>query len=109
MSRMRLADSAKRLVGHRFSAPEKGKLRAMYRWRRAPRSGYLRGASGPRGSPGEPPMIEIFKGAIERGASDIHIKAGDNIRARIHGKLSPVTQQKLTNDQVRALAMKLMP
>jgi twitching motility protein PilT len=54
-------------------------------------------------------MVEIFKGAIERGASDIHIKAGDNIRARIHGKLVPVTQQKLTNDQVRALAMKLMP
>ena len=29
-------------------------------------------------------MIEIFKAAIERGASDIHIKAGDNVRARIH-------------------------
>ena len=54
-------------------------------------------------------MIEIFKGAIERGASDIHIKAGDNVRARIHGKLVPVTQQKLTNEQVKALAMKLMP
>ena len=54
-------------------------------------------------------MIEIFKGAIERGASDIHIQAGDNVRARIPGKLVPVTQQKLTNEQVKALAMKLMP
>jgi twitching motility protein PilT len=54
-------------------------------------------------------VVEIFKAAIERGASDIHIKAGDNIRARIHGKLVPVTEQKLSNDQVRALAMKLMP
>ena len=54
-------------------------------------------------------MIEIFKAAIERGASDIHIKAGDNVRARINGSLVPVTQQKLTNDQVKTLAAKLMP
>jgi twitching motility protein PilT len=54
-------------------------------------------------------MIEIFKAAIERGCSDIHIKAGDNVRARIHGSLIPVTQQKLSGDQVKALAQKLMP
>ena len=54
-------------------------------------------------------MVEIFKAAIERGASDIHIKAGDNVRARLHGRLAPVTQQKLSNEQVRALAVKLMP
>ena len=54
-------------------------------------------------------MIEIFKAAIERGTSDIHIKAGDNVRARIHGSLVPVTQQKLSGDQVKALAQKLMP
>ena len=54
-------------------------------------------------------MIEIFKAAIERGASDIHIKAGDNVRARIHGSLMPVTQQKLSGEQVKALAAKLMP
>ena len=54
-------------------------------------------------------MIEIFKAAIERGCSDIHIKAGDNVRARIHGSLVPVTQQKLSGDQVKALAQKLMP
>ena len=54
-------------------------------------------------------MVEIFKAAIERGASDIHIKSGDNVRARIHGSLVPITQQKLSGDQVRALAQKLMP
>jgi twitching motility protein PilT len=54
-------------------------------------------------------MIEIFKAAIERGCSDIHIKAGDNVRARIHGSLVAVTQQKLSGDQVKALAQKLMP
>ena len=54
-------------------------------------------------------MIEILKAAIERGASDIHIKAGDNVRARILGDLIPVTEQRLSNDQVKALATKLMP
>ena len=54
-------------------------------------------------------MIEILKAAIQRGASDIHIKAGDNVRARIVGNLVPVTEQRLSNDQVKALAIKLMP
>jgi twitching motility protein PilT len=54
-------------------------------------------------------MIEIFKAAVQKSASDLHIKAGDYLRARIHGKLVPMTQQRLTGDQVRQLAMKLMP
>ena len=28
-------------------------------------------------------MLEIFKAAIQRGASDIHIKAGDFLRAML--------------------------
>lgn len=54
-------------------------------------------------------MIEILKAAIERGASDIHIKSGDLVRARLHGKLVPLTQQKLSPDQVKKLAVKLIP
>ncbi|MDH5589813.1 MAG: PilT/PilU family type 4a pilus ATPase, partial [Gemmatimonadota bacterium] len=54
-------------------------------------------------------MQEMFKAAVERGASDIHIKSGDVIRARIHGDLLALTQQKLTNDQVKAIAVKLIP
>jgi twitching motility protein PilT len=54
-------------------------------------------------------MIEIFKAAIEKGASDIHLKSGDVVRARLHGKLIPMTQQKLTPDQVKGLALKLIP
>lgn len=54
-------------------------------------------------------MQELFKAAIERGASDIHIKAGDFIRARIDGVLQPLTQQKLSVDQVKAIALKLIP
>ena len=54
-------------------------------------------------------MIEIFKAAIQRGASDIHIKAGDFIRARITGELVPLTQQRLTADQVTQICLQLIP
>ena len=54
-------------------------------------------------------MTEILKAAIERGASDIHIKAGDVARARINGRLVPLSKERLAPEQVRALAMKLMP
>ncbi len=54
-------------------------------------------------------MIEIFRAAIENGASDIHIKSGDMVRARVHGKLIPMTEQRLSQDQVKDLAMKLIP
>ncbi|CAN5620162.1 type IV pilus twitching motility protein PilT [soil metagenome] len=54
-------------------------------------------------------MIEIFKAAIQRGASDIHIKAGDYIRARITGELVPLTQQRLSPDQVAQICSQLLP
>ena len=54
-------------------------------------------------------MQELFKAAVERGASDIHIKAGDVIRARINGDLQPLTQQRLSVEQVTGIAMKLIP
>jgi len=54
-------------------------------------------------------MNEMFKKAIEDGASDIHIKAGDFVRARLHGELVPLTDQKISHAQVRQLALKLIP
>ena len=45
---------------------------------------------------------------MERGASDLHIKAGDVFRARINGKLVPLTKQRLTPDQTKSIALKLM-
>jgi twitching motility protein PilT len=53
-------------------------------------------------------MEKIIKAAVERGASDLHIKAGDVFRARINGKLVALTKQRLTPDQTRAVAMKLI-
>lgn len=54
-------------------------------------------------------MIEIFKAAIQRGASDIHIKSGDYIRARITGELVPLTQQRLSPEQVAQICAQLIP
>src|SRR5216117_4499227 len=53
-------------------------------------------------------MEKVIQAAIERGASDLHIKAGDVFRARINGKLVPLTKQRLTPDQTRAIALKLI-
>jgi twitching motility protein PilT len=54
-------------------------------------------------------MIELFKAAIERGASDIHVKSGDYVRVRLHGRLIPLTQQRVDHEQVKQLALKLIP
>ncbi len=54
-------------------------------------------------------MIEILKAAIQRGASDIHIKAGDFIRARIQDELVPITKQRVPPEQTRQLAQQLLP
>jgi twitching motility protein PilT len=53
-------------------------------------------------------MERIIKAAVERGASDLHIKAGDVFRARIGGKLVPLTKQRLTPEQTKAIAARLI-
>lgn len=53
-------------------------------------------------------MIEMFRGAVERGASDIHIKSGDVVRARLHGKLVPVTEHRLSHEDVEKLVAQLI-
>ncbi|MGH7699415.1 MAG: type IV pilus twitching motility protein PilT, partial [Gemmatimonadales bacterium] len=54
-------------------------------------------------------MEKIIKAAVDRGASDLHIKAGDVFRARINGKIVPLTKQRLTPEQTKAIALRLMP
>ena len=54
-------------------------------------------------------MENIIKAAVERGASDLHIKAGDVVRARVDGKLQPLTKQRLTPEQTKAIALRLIP
>jgi twitching motility protein PilT len=54
-------------------------------------------------------MEKIIKAAVDRGASDLHIKAGDVFRARINGRLVPLTKQRLTPEQTKAIAQRLIP
>jgi twitching motility protein PilT len=54
-------------------------------------------------------METIIQAAVQRGASDLHIKAGDVFRARINGQLVPLTKQRLTPEQTRTIALKLIP
>lgn len=67
-----------------------------------PKTGRASAGTQPRG------IEQIIKAAIDRGASDLHIKAGDVFRARIDGKLVPLTKQRLTPDQTRAIAQHLI-
>src|SRR5688572_5372988 len=53
-------------------------------------------------------MEKIIKAAVDRGASDIHIKAGDVFRARIDGKLVALTKQALTPEQTKSIAMRII-
>jgi twitching motility protein PilT len=49
-------------------------------------------------------LTRVLKAAVLRGASDVHVKAGDVFRARVEGELVPLTKQRLTPQQTRALA-----
>ena len=51
----------------------------------------------------------IIRAAVQRGASDLHVKSGDVFRARINGQLIPFTKQRLTPEQTRTIAMHLVP
>ncbi|HWK89706.1 MAG TPA: PilT/PilU family type 4a pilus ATPase [Longimicrobium sp.] len=51
----------------------------------------------------------VIQAAVQRGASDLHIKAGDVFRARINGQLIPFTKQRVTPEQTREIALKLIP
>src|SRR5690242_1188029 len=53
-------------------------------------------------------MEKIIKAAVDRGASDLHIKAGDVFRARVHGELVALTKQALTPEQTKQIALHLM-
>jgi twitching motility protein PilT len=54
-------------------------------------------------------MEKIIQYAVEKGASDLHIKAGDVFRARVNGELIPLTKQRLTPEQTRQIALQLIP
>jgi twitching motility protein PilT len=76
--------------------------RATSAFRRGPRPGAPPLAT-------RPPMLDkILRAAAERRASDVHVKAGDVIRARVDGQLVALTRQPLTAEQTRAVAVALV-
>ncbi len=53
-------------------------------------------------------MEKLIQHAVERGASDLHIKAGSEFLARIDGDLVPLSKQRLSPEQTRAIALQLI-
>ena len=42
---------------------------------------------------------DLLKAAVERGASDLHLKVGSYPMARVHGHLAPVSEEKLLDHE----------
>ncbi|HET8679837.1 MAG TPA: type IV pilus twitching motility protein PilT, partial [bacterium] len=53
-------------------------------------------------------MKELLQTVVERGASDLHIKAGAKPMLRIDGALVPISEERLQDEQVRALIAELL-
>lgn len=53
-------------------------------------------------------MKSLLQMVVERGASDLHIKAGARPMLRIDGTLVPVTDERMQDEQVRALIAELL-
>jgi twitching motility protein PilT len=51
----------------------------------------------------------LIQAAVERGASVIHIKAGDVLRARIEGKIVKLSNQVFTAEETASIALQLIP
>jgi len=50
----------------------------------------------------------LIQAAVDRGASVIHIKAGDVLRARIDGKIVKLSNQVFTEEETLKIALKLV-
>jgi twitching motility protein PilT len=50
----------------------------------------------------------LIQAAVDRGASVIHIKAGDVLRARIEGKIVKLSNQVFTEEETLSIALKLI-
>ena len=51
---------------------------------------------------------QLLQTVVERGASDLHIKAGAKPMLRIDGTLVPISEERLQDEQVRALVAELL-
>ncbi len=54
-------------------------------------------------------MEQLVKAAVEKGASVIHIKAGDVFRCRVEGKVLKLSTTRFTAEDTRRIALQLIP
>ena len=54
-------------------------------------------------------MENLIRAAVDRGASTLHIKAGDVFRARIKADLVKLSEEPFTNEEVHNLTLTLLP
>jgi twitching motility protein PilT len=53
-------------------------------------------------------LVKYLSFLVQKEGSDLHIKAGDGIRARIQGKLIPIESPKLTRESVLELLKEIL-
>jgi twitching motility protein PilT len=53
-------------------------------------------------------MMNLIVDAVRKGASDLHIKTGSPLKARINGTLVALSNERLTPQQVQAVASKII-
>jgi twitching motility protein PilT len=54
-------------------------------------------------------MEKLIRAAVDRGSESLHIKAGDVFRARIKGELVRLSEEPFTNEEIRGIAIDLLP
>jgi twitching motility protein PilT len=52
---------------------------------------------------------DLLKVSVERGASDMHLKAGGYPMMRVRGQLAPLSQERLTHEDMTAILQTVMP
>ncbi len=52
---------------------------------------------------------DLLKISVERGASDLHLKAGSYPMMRVRGELAPLSQERLTHEDMTAILQTVMP
>jgi twitching motility protein PilT len=52
---------------------------------------------------------DLLKVSVERGASDMHLKAGGYPMMRVRGQLAPLSQERLTHEDMAAILQTVLP
>lgn len=60
------------------------------------------------GAANKPQLRDYLKTLIEQGGSDLHLAAGSPPRMRVHGKLSPTSDQVLTGIETKRLCYSIL-